>query len=456
MNHLWPPPPIKPFQRLHVTDGLLMSAERWRLDRDYHRLRQNVQFQSLNQPGIVSDLGVSPIAPPDEITPQYRDGRWVQIQPGIAIDVFGNFVVVAEPVDFRITSKAFDEPLLVYLTVSYVDPDTLEHGNGDTVTETFRIDEKNTPPQDWEVELCRIVIAPGEVQLTAAENVFAPDRNQLDLRYRYPARSRPEAIVRAAVFGSDNERARGNLAYLMQAVEGLYPALQGDSDIGQVDLNPTDYARNHSNYDLLYLTYEQFQSLGDDRREALAQYLEIGGVVFVEATRRDSTLDELLEMKAQLQVAIANLQSEQDANGLQGQLQSEILEIDNEVNRRSMELCQSLQQFHVSLSGHSPVSGAIDRHHLLRNQPFLFAQFPRIDRKTVQLFNWGGIVLVIGELAMGWGLDEAMQRSRESLRAAQELGVNLLHFAWRRRQLTQWQQGDRRSNSPNLPLANDV
>jgi hypothetical protein len=92
MSHPFPPPPIKSFERLQAADGLLINAERWRAAHDYHRLRQNAQYQSLNQPGVVCGLGVRDIPAPSQVEARYRDGRWVQIQPGIAINCCTHFL----------------------------------------------------------------------------------------------------------------------------------------------------------------------------------------------------------------------------------------------------------------------------------------------------------------------------------------------------------------------------
>ncbi len=65
MTHqTFPPPPINPLQRLHVYDSLMMNSQRWLLDLQYHRNRQNVHYQSLNEPGIVSGLGGNRSLPP--------------------------------------------------------------------------------------------------------------------------------------------------------------------------------------------------------------------------------------------------------------------------------------------------------------------------------------------------------------------------------------------------------
>ena len=57
-------------------------------------------YQSLHQPGIVCGLGVSVIPAPADLPAQYRDGRWLQIQSGIAIDLVGNPIIVPQPIDF--------------------------------------------------------------------------------------------------------------------------------------------------------------------------------------------------------------------------------------------------------------------------------------------------------------------------------------------------------------------
>jgi len=142
MSHPFPPPPIKPFNRLQASDGLLINAERWRRAHEYLRQRQNAHYQSLNQPGIVCGLGVRVIPAPSAVKAEYRDNRWVQIQPGIAIDLVGNPIVVPTTIDFRFATEVSDsEPVMVYLILSYVDPEDLHRdGQNDVIQETFLID----------------------------------------------------------------------------------------------------------------------------------------------------------------------------------------------------------------------------------------------------------------------------------------------------------------------------
>lgn len=279
MTHPFLPPPIEPFERLQASDGLMINAERWSRAHNYHRQRQNAHYQCLNQPGIVCGLGVRVVTAPPQVEAQYRDGRWVQIQPGIAIDLVGNLIVVPKTIDFRIaTEVAGSEPVMVYLVVSYVDPDELRRdGRSDVVQETFRVDEKSSPPESLQVEICRVLMQPGQALIAQPTDVFFPGYNNIDLRYRTQAQARPQAIVRMAqVNHSDPECARNffTLSYLLQAVEALYPSLRGVDEVGQLTLEPDDEVVETDAYDLLYLTGKQTLSLNDREFGALKNYLD--------------------------------------------------------------------------------------------------------------------------------------------------------------------------------------
>ena len=101
MSHL-PNPAINPFERLNATDGLLINAERWRKVEQYHRGKQNFHYQALHQPGIVCGLGVKLITPDSNVPEVFKDGRGIQIQPGIAIDLKGNPIVVPKAQNIHI------------------------------------------------------------------------------------------------------------------------------------------------------------------------------------------------------------------------------------------------------------------------------------------------------------------------------------------------------------------
>jgi hypothetical protein len=385
-------PPVNPLQRLHVYDSLMMNAERWQLAHQYHRHRQNVHYQSLNEPGIVCGLGVRAIAPPDDASARFRDQRWLEIQPGIAIDIEGNPIIVDPSIDrtFRIaTSAPAIGSITVYLVASYVEPQNLGHKNTSTlIREWFRFDEKTSPPTEREIELCRIKLEPNGVQLANPKDPLFPDINELDLRHRPQAKARPQAVVSIATSFNTSDRNYHNLSYFIQSVETLYPALQGSAQVGQIDLQT-----NPKEYDLIHLTGWQFLNLDTQQIDICHQYLQTGGVIIIEVPNDSAMLTE---------------------------------DIQNLITH----------YFEISLQSWQELS----RTHPLRTKPFLFAKLPQINEQDLQLLYAGGIILLTGQLSSAWGLDDELIFERNDIRTAQELGINFLNFTWRRRQMTQWLQ----------------
>ncbi|AFY32741.1 DUF4159 domain-containing protein [Calothrix sp. PCC 7507] len=392
MTEQFPLPPTKILERLLVTDGLLMNADRWRIAHEYHRQRQNIHYQSLNQPGIVSGLGVCLISAPSEVPTNYRDRRWIQIQPGIAIDLAGNPIIVPQPETYRIATQTQSETsLTVYLVISYVDPERLRRSaTADILHETFRIDEKLSPPGETEVELCRILLPPGKVELENPADVFFPGSNQLDLRYRHQVRSRPQATVRVAQIANSaaTERSAANLSYLLQSVSGLYPALNAQQ-IEPINLEIKDINSQIKACDLLFLAIREAFSLNQEEFIGLKNYLDSGGVLLVDTSNDgDATISSILNLAQQLGHPIQDI--------------------------KNMKL-----------------------NHPLRTEPFSFAALPSVNQEQIHLRYGGGIILVVGELSTAWGLDDELLLPRETIRTAQEMGINILHFSWKRRQIMQ-------------------
>jgi hypothetical protein len=395
----FPAPPVTPLKRLYVYDSLMMNAQRWAIAHEYHRHRQNVHYQSLNQPGIVHGLGVSLVEAPDSTRAEFRDNRWIEIQPGIAIDVEGNVIVVDEAIDrhYRIAAKPPKTgTITIYVVVSYVDPQPLDHQHPEILQEQFRFDQKTTPPEAHEVELCRIQLAANFVQLTTPDDVFFPQQNQLDLRYRLQAQAKPLATVSIAEVKPYSSKfleatVGSSLTFLSQSTPALYPTLQSiaDSDPLPIDANTIDP------YDLLYLGASQLSDLSGAEQDTLNVYLKQGGTLFIELP-----LDH--------EFAIANLHT------------------------------WIAQVFQTSLTPWQ----ALPLDHPLRSRPFLFAALPELDQTPLQLWSGGGVILVAGALSTAWAPDRHLARSRQDLRTAHELGINILQFAWRRHQLTQLMTND--------------
>lgn len=391
----FPTPAIAPLHRLNVYDSLMMNAQRWLLAHEYHRRRQNIHYQALNQPGIVCGLGVRLIDPPESTEARFRDQRWIEIQPGIAIDVEGNVIVVDPQVDrcYRIAAKApTTGTTTVYVVVSYVEPERPYHYQPETLQEQFRFDQKTTPPAPHEIELCRIQLSPGFVRINPPQDVLFPEENQLNFCYRQQAQARPLAVITASQIASSGymqAQTQENLVTLMQSVTVLYPSLQGDLDIGQVRLQATSTVMK---YDLLYLNDSQLLQSDAQELNILKQYLKTGGILLLEATADDTRLPVLMNC--------------------------------------------IVDQFETSLQPWKE----LQKTHPLRSQPFLFSALPTIAGEPIDLWCGGGIILISGSLSAAWGGDGTAfgsDLSRNEIRTAQELGINILHFAHCRRHMAQ-------------------
>ncbi|MBD2066453.1 hypothetical protein H6F93_02745 [Leptolyngbya sp. FACHB-671] len=392
IDRVFPTPSIDPLTRLHVYDGLMMNADRWLLAEQYHRRRQNVHYQSLHQPGVVCGLGVKQISPPDTAPERFRDRRWLEVQPGIAIDMEGNPIIVDCPLTYRVaTESPSTGSVTVYLLISYVEPDNPPYQQeAATIQEQFRLDETTKPPSDRQIELCRIKLQPETVAFKAAKNAFVPEANELDFRYRNQAQAKPQGLVQVAVL-QDGDSEFGNrisdLLYLLQSLEALYPSLQGI---------PVELPQLRSPllpFDLLYLTGWQLLNFNIGALELLRRGLEAGSTVLVEVSDRSVNLDHVQSTLQQLQPSL-----------------------------------HSWKNF-----GQNPSL------RILKTQPFLFSALP-ISQQPMQLWAGNGVVLVAGELSRAWGLNENLNFARHEIRTAQELGINILNFAWRRQQLMQLSQ----------------
>ncbi len=473
-------PPLTPFQRLHVTDGLLITAEHWQRSHSYSRSRQNFHYQSLHQAGIVTGLGVTVLpasTPPSSLSASASsqtgqtspsstigstkitgstnitgstkitgsDNRDLLIQPGIAIDYQGNPIIVPEAMTFRIRTQAPEgRTACTYLVLNYVDPDELSlPGRRDYLPETFRIVEK-TSLSDRDVELCRIEIRSGLVQLQApSEPQFGePGPHILDLRHRQVAQPKPQATIRVAHLLENqpsDSATHDRLTQLLRSIQplspNLQPSLQGDPNVDSLQrstLSQTDL----SAYDLLYCSFDSLLRLDPDphQRRPLAQYLHNGGVLTIVIPRSPSDRDRLTVIQ-DLRNALLTLQRDEPNSPYSSRLQSDLSDLETQITNRIQRIFEQLAPLAHSLENPLDHPGDLDRQHPLRQQPFLFGALPSLDQHPIRAWNWGGIVLLFGDISQNWGLDDDLSQPRETLRTAQEFGINLLHFAWQRRQL---------------------
>lgn len=430
------PDPQKPLEVLNVYDGLEIDAECWKSERRYQQQRQNLHYRSLQQPGIVRGLGVR-LLEPEEIPPKavYRDGRWLEIEPGIAIDIEGNPIIISTSLMYRVQDPrdSFDGfPTWVYLYVSYhepeaiTDPETgeiLRNSENKFLAESFEINQQTQQLQEGQVELCRILLQPGNFTLKEPADVFNPGTNELDFRDRMQATWRTNQQVKVGLLVSSEVRdladlsdrdlqTRENLSYLMQAVEPLYPRMQGVAEIEIVKQSVAVIDATNSsavifevlsqnsvklfspeklihNYNLLYIgVFSENRELNDREIQLLRSYLELGGLLAIE------------------------------------------------VSESRAAILKQLKQFS---SQEKPY--LMPSYHRIFSSPFLFPKFPKFgkNKKEVELWQLGNIIAIVGELSSSWGRELDLPRSE--IRTAHEFGINLLSFirtTWEYYRCFQW------------------
>jgi uncharacterized protein YuzE len=446
----FPYPEIKSFERLQVSDGLMINSERWRLAHEYHQHRQNAQYQSLFLPGIICGLGVAPIAAPEDLPAKFRDERWVQIQPGMAIDLQGNFIVVPTPLDFRISTIAYDNEIeTVYLVLSYVDPAKLKRTSANEIlVETFRVNEKTDLPLDTDIEICRITIVEGQLTVQKPADVFSPSPSQLDMRYRLQAKIRPQNSIRIAYFHNQKNQKNQQIAIseyfhsLGQSLPSLAPSLSLIEPISSLDIN-AELTLNHlCEYHLIYLTHAQALSVNESTQLALREYNAIGGVIVIETAIRNSQLANLLEIQDELEAAKNKLRKTMqsqfvngrpnanmsDQSSIQAELQAELDAIAIEVNSSTQDLLNSLRNV-MPMETPMRSFSDLERTHPLRSQPFLFPSLAAIAEQPIQILTNGGVIVVLGELLSIWSGHSEQSLTREIIRNCHELGINILNYA---------------------------
>ncbi|TVQ58463.1 MAG: hypothetical protein EA366_06565, partial [Spirulina sp. DLM2.Bin59] len=361
---------------------------------------------------------------------QYQDGRWVEIQPGMAIDPQGNFIVVTEPMSFRLASENYSrEPLWIYLVIRHVDPDTLSRRSDlPVIQETFRIDEKNTLPQGLDLELCRILLPPmgQKVTLCNAGDPFNPGVGEPNFLHRPGVRSRPQSQIVVGCWGEHPGLVRG-WADLAAVLPFVYPH-------GAVTITA---ATTGAACQLLW-GQNPSDMLDEATLGALARHWEAGGTIAFEITTPGSKLAELLGIYRDLQQAIAAAEQDPTLAQVRSDLATEFHAIQGQILAQIPPSLPALAELAAQFEApwvaipHSP--------HPLRRDPFPFALLPMIGGEGVFIAVAGGLVLIFGPLSAAWSGDGPLPLGTQTLRAAQELGINLIHFAGQRQQMMQYQK----------------
>jgi len=477
----FPPPAIEPLSRLQVSQGLLITTERWKHAQHYHRQRQNLHYQSLHQPGIVRGLGVCVIPPPAWAKGEELNYLWVRIAPGIAIDIQGNPIILEQPRELGCNPLKLDltqvEQRIIYLVAQHVDPeqdsdiaflDSVTSRNfddlpEDRLTEHCRfVQRRQSELQPEDVELCRVHLQPGHLQLRSAMSVHCPEDNALDFRYRLQAKPRPQCVVQVGnIYADEVSRAIAQTTFstLLTSTAHLSTLVQGlptlcELSCEELNASPPNRQDTDSTVCLLerchLVNLQQadlftFSVIG---RSRLRHYLQQGGVLLIEA---DANTLPLQNIQEDLGSALANLEADlalnkwgdedrQEWEGLRSRLEKSLDQVNVQIAHNINTVCEEVKTFAHQIDYPIADDGHVSEEHLLKRSPFPCSHGPLLNNQPLQLFCWEGIVLVLGKLSELWQIAPGIDSS-QNMRAAQEWGLNLLHYAWKHHHLTQLQQG---------------
>lgn len=165
------------FKRVNPFQGLLIDIDVWRDAHNYHRNQQRLHNLALHGPGIATGLEVTANQPPD---------LSVRVHPGIGIDSEGNVIIVSKPDTYKLQSPGKGK---IYLIVQFREipggPNQPPEGGQPTrILEVYRIQERDSLPEESYLELARIDFDPDKPAITEAVVPSKPQQNEIDLRFR--------------------------------------------------------------------------------------------------------------------------------------------------------------------------------------------------------------------------------------------------------------------------------
>lgn len=170
------------FKRVNPFQGLVLDADTWKDEQDYHRNQQKLHTLAFHGTGIVEGLEIKASQPP---------AFSLIISPGMAIDTEGNVIVVSQSQPYSLVSKDKGQ---VYLIIQYREIPTApaspsEEGQATRILEAYRIREVARLPDEPYLELARLNFDPSKKNITDARAPSNPTVNEIDLRFRQSAKA---------------------------------------------------------------------------------------------------------------------------------------------------------------------------------------------------------------------------------------------------------------------------
>lgn len=364
---------VSEFKRVNPFRGLMIDEEAWADAHDYHRLQGRLHLLTAHGWGIVEGL---------EVLADPQVPNTLLVRPGVAFDYQGHPLLLAQERRLEMTAAA---GTTLYVVLRWREELTAPQRFWNDLDEYTRVVERcdalvqEAPPTQPMLELARLTIA-GPVR--NAGDPLNPQPGELDLRFRerLMVRPRPELAI-AQLTLDDANQASGHLLglrYLLREI-GLttgYRARWAGVVRAEEPLPPVA---------LLTLSGSGAFKVPDGTLANLREFLDNGGVLLCDCCGAKPSADFVGSVEAL-------------AKRLERPLQP------------------------------------VDRSHPLLSSRHIFAAPPLVDGKAeTTLVEGNGLVLSTVDYGCAWqGGGPEKPLSREAIRAALELGVNLAVYARQR------------------------
>ena len=265
-----------PKKRIAPYDGMSITASVWDTAHSYHLKAQQAHHLYFHGAGILTGLEVVASDPPD---------RLVYILPGVAVDTYGQIIVLTDPVAYDIGEEVEG---LLYLFIAHRESklSTIqESGAGDPsyLQDEFLISARSSLPEGPVIELARFQRQNRTAALNDPKEADHPRLNEIDQRYRLHIQAATEHLLTTAVIylGEVKEQLHGRgLASLSHQLAALprhacpYRLAVDDN----VALDPGVLG-----YNLLCLVGRGKVQISATQLKGLQGYMARGGTLLVEA-----------------------------------------------------------------------------------------------------------------------------------------------------------------------------
>jgi hypothetical protein len=174
---------IAEFKRMNFFTGFFTTADDWKTEQDYHRLKLKMHNCGVHTPGIMRGIA-------EELRVIADASGNVLVQPGTAIDSDGNEIYLG--VSKAVPITALSESGTVYVTLAYGEKETdpvtnvkiPEYSGNTRWTETPIIKISADVPDNCKIlELARIVLTASITSVSNPSDPASPGIGEIDRRY---------------------------------------------------------------------------------------------------------------------------------------------------------------------------------------------------------------------------------------------------------------------------------